>query len=204
MKNVQSEKGATDTMTPDEKISKERPDGGATIFYVNKRAGVKAVLESEEFREAGGVAVFKQSPVVVYVGVFVVLLVLLALIPTEKTFINIIIKALLAVFFGATGLRAILDGLIARVILKPEGIVYRNFCGMEQAICWQDVREVRSRHIETDTGFFEYLLVIGEDTKIKISWCYIAYGALRNEIKKRWKQNKNKNSKTGSSPKALG
>ncbi len=171
-------------------FKKHQSTPGAMVYNVNKRAGVKAVLESKEFREREGIAVFKQSTAVVYVGIFIALLGLFALIPVKETFINIMLKAVLTVFFVAMGLRVILDGLISRVILEPKRIVYKNFCGVEKAICWQDIQKVRSRHVETDNGFYEYPLVIGKDTKIKISWCYIAYGALRSEIQKRWKQGK--------------
>ena len=163
-------------------------DGGM-IFYVNKRTGVKSVLESEDFKAAGGVAIFRQSIAVVNVGIFVALLGLLALIPAEETFLNMLVKITLIIGMGGAGIRLILDGIISRVYWEPERLVYRNFCGIKKAIYWQDIREVRSRHIETNNGFYEYLLVIGEDTKIKISWCYITYGALRSEIKKRRKQN---------------
>jgi hypothetical protein len=171
-------------------FKKHQSTPGAMVYNVNNRAGVKAVLESKEFREGKGIAVFRQSTAVVYVGIFVALLGLFALIPVKETFINIMLKAVLTIFFVAMGLRMILDGLISRVILESERIVYKSFCGVEKAIRWQDILKVRSRHVETDNGFYEYLLVIDKDTKIKISWCYIAYGPLRSEIQKRWKQSK--------------
>ncbi len=159
------------------------------MFHVSRRAGVKAVLESEDFKAAGGVAVFRQNIFVVNVGVFIVLLGLLTLIPAEETIVNLLVKTGFVVGTGTTGLYLILDGLFSRVYLEPERLVYKNFCGIRKAIDWRDIRKVSTRVFDSENGMWQYLLVSGDDTKIKISWNYIAYGALRNEIKKRWKQN---------------
>jgi hypothetical protein len=189
MENGRTEKTVFDTTPVGAAACKKRRDvEGITVFHVDKRAGAKAVLESEEFRAAGGVAVFRQSIVVVNVGIFIALLGLLAFIPAKETPLNLLLKLLLIVGMGGAGLYFILDGLVSRVYLEPERLVYRNFCGAEKAIRWQDIRKVKTVVVNGDKGKWEYLLVSGDDMEIKITRNYIAFSVLKNEIDQRRKQ----------------
>ena len=166
--------------------------GEAAIFHVNNRTDAKAILESESFRAAGGIAVFRQSIAVVNVGIFIALLGLLAFIPAKETPINWLFKIIFIMGISGMGLCVILNGLVARVYLEPDRLVYRNFCGMKKAIIWRDIQHIKPRTIRNENGIYQYLLVFGKDTRIKISWSFIAYGLLKSEIKKRWKQSTNR------------
>lgn len=80
--------------------------------------------------------------------------------------------------FGGGGLYFILDGLVSRVFLAPERLVYRNFYGAKKVIPWRDIKRVSIRFTH-DRSQREYLLVTEKKTKIKISRNYVAYDLLK-------------------------
>lgn len=146
----------------------------------------ESVLESKAFKVAEGIAAFRQAMGIINVGIFMVLLgsIVFLPLPAADTIENLIAKILLFVGFGTWGFYFILDGLVSRVYLEPERLVYRNFYGGKIAIDWRDIRKVRAC-VTRDRSKREYVLVSGNEIQIKIKRNYIAYDLLKSEIKKR-------------------
>lgn len=149
----------------------------------------EAVLESEDFQAAQGVAAFRQSIAVTNVGIFIMLIGLLGFIPSKETIAELMSKIILIVGMGTMGLYYTMEGLVSRVYLEPTRLVYRNFCGMKTAIAWRDIRHV-STCFTNDRSRREYLKVSRGKTVIKIKFTYIAYDLLKSEIKRRRDQYK--------------
>jgi hypothetical protein len=147
--------------------------------------GAEAVLASEDFRTAEGVAAFRQGMALTNVGLFIALLgVGAALLPTYDSMAQLLSKIAVSGSFTVMGLYFMLDGLVSRVYLEPDRLVYRNFRGAKTALAWQDIRKVSARFTRGRSRR-EYLLVSGKDYDIKIKRNFIAYDLLKSEIDRR-------------------
>jgi hypothetical protein len=145
----------------------------------------ETVLASEDFRTSEGFAVFRQGMALTNVGIFLALLGAgAALLPTYDSMVQLLSKIALSGSFVLMGLYFMLDGLVSRVYLEPDRLVFRNFCGIRTAVDWQDIRKAGTRFTR-DRSRREYLLVSGKNTKIKIKRNFIAYDLLKSEISRR-------------------
>ena len=136
----------------------------ADRFHDNKKQQMKQATPNgfTPFRRKKYYAVGGIVLVVVGMGLF--------FLPEDASMMKYVLSGIVLV----TGLLALCSYLVSRIDIDDEKIVYRNLFGCIRQMRWEDVRQVMDG-IDMDRN----MLLVGEHTKIKITYGFARFDALR-------------------------